>query len=85
MLNCFPRDVFELQACLVKELETCEEPTPANIIDSLFNFVYKQTPCNGVKPKHPKKLADGVTGVASSLHVFSHLLALSLSVHLWRS
>jgi hypothetical protein len=35
----------DLQKCVVKALETCSEPTPANIVDSLFNFVRKMTPC----------------------------------------
>lgn len=39
------RDIQNLQQCIVTELEKCEEPTPANIVDSLFRFVRKQTPC----------------------------------------
>ena len=37
--------MVKLQDCVVKELETCEDPTPANIADSLFNFVKRVTPC----------------------------------------
>ena len=37
--------MVRLQECVVKELETCEDPTPANIADSLFNFVRRVTPC----------------------------------------
>jgi hypothetical protein len=39
----------ELQKCVVKALETCSEPTPANIVDSLFNFVRKMIPCTKLK------------------------------------
>jgi len=40
----------DLQTCVVKALETCSEPTPANIVDSMFNFVRKMTPCAKSKP-----------------------------------
>jgi hypothetical protein len=39
----------DLQKCVVEALETCSEPTPANIVDSLFNFVRKMTPCAKLK------------------------------------
>jgi len=38
-------DMNTLQKCIVKELETCEESTPANLVDSLFKFVRNETPC----------------------------------------
>lgn len=36
----------QVQKCVVQVLEECSEPTPANIIGSLFEFVRKSTPCN---------------------------------------
>lgn len=42
------RDMNNLQACVVKELETCADPTPANIVDSIFNFIKRVTPCKDV-------------------------------------
>jgi len=39
------QDVDLLQKCVVSHLEQCSEPTPANIVDSLFMFVKKVTPC----------------------------------------
>lgn len=42
------REMNNLQACVVKELETCTDPTPANIVDSIFNYIKKVTPCEGV-------------------------------------
>ncbi|KAJ8668076.1 hypothetical protein QAD02_009739 [Eretmocerus hayati] len=33
------------QKCSVEELELCEDPTPANLIDSIFNYIKKVTPC----------------------------------------
>ncbi|XP_014274289.1 27 kDa glycoprotein [Halyomorpha halys] len=35
----------QVQKCVVQVLEECSEPTPANIIGSLFDFVRKSTPC----------------------------------------
>lgn len=58
------RDVAELQACVVKVLETCTEPTPANIVDSMFNFVRKMTPCAKFKSDDSKRA--GFLGGASS-------------------
>lgn len=39
-------DLSALQTCVVKKLEDCSEPTPANIINSLFDFIKKATPCS---------------------------------------
>lgn len=39
----------KLQGCVVKLLQGCPDPTPSNIIDSLFNFVRKSSPCSKFK------------------------------------
>ncbi|XP_053987765.1 27 kDa hemolymph protein-like [Hylaeus volcanicus] len=41
-------DVSKLQTCIVNKLETCSDPTPANIVDSIFNFIFRVTPCRGL-------------------------------------
>lgn len=38
-------DISTVQSCIVKELEKCSDPTPANIVDSIFNFILRATPC----------------------------------------
>lgn len=38
----------KLQTCVVKELEKCSDPTPANIVDSIFNFIRRVTPCQNL-------------------------------------
>lgn len=38
----------KLQICIVAELEKCPDPTPANIMDSVFNFIKRVTPCENV-------------------------------------
>lgn len=35
----------KLQTCVVNALEACEDPTPANLLDSIFNYIKKVTPC----------------------------------------
>lgn len=39
-------DMDKLQICIVEVLEKCSESTPANLVESLFKFVRKETPCN---------------------------------------
>ncbi|XP_045488273.1 27 kDa glycoprotein-like isoform X1 [Pieris rapae] len=39
------QQLTELQKCVVKALGGCPSPTSANIIDSLFKFSLKATPC----------------------------------------
>lgn len=39
-------DFTRLQNCLVQELEQCDESTPANLVESLFRFVRKGSPCD---------------------------------------
>lgn len=35
----------KLQHCVVNELESCAESTPANLVDAMFKFVRNETPC----------------------------------------
>ncbi|XP_047986346.1 27 kDa hemolymph protein-like [Leguminivora glycinivorella] len=35
-----------LSACVVTKLEACENPTPANMVESLYKFIKKASPCN---------------------------------------
>lgn len=41
-------DISTVQGCIVKELEKCSDPTPANIVDSISNFILRATPCKNV-------------------------------------
>ncbi|XP_011501440.1 PREDICTED: 27 kDa hemolymph protein-like [Ceratosolen solmsi marchali] len=45
------RNMDKLQTCVVTALEGCDDPTPANLLDSIFNYIKKVTPCE-------KMLAD---------------------------
>lgn len=75
------RDINILQKCVVSELERCKEPTPANIVDSLFNFVRKVTPCAkfppeqmGLKDNNSASLFTGNAFYILSIVVLLHTL-----------
>ncbi|CAG4977460.1 unnamed protein product [Colias eurytheme] len=65
----------ELQKCVVTTLETCSAPTSANIVESLFKFVLKGTPCkdmavegkkaNSAKDLTVSSLAFGALAIAA--------------------
>ncbi|CAK9818251.1 27 kDa hemolymph protein [Anthophora quadrimaculata] len=67
-------DITTLQTCGVRELEKCSDPTPANIVDSIFNYILKVTPCQNL-------MAD--KNAASNLTV-SLLATMSIVFSLWR-
>lgn len=67
------KDVCALQRCVVRELEKCKEPTPANIVQSMFDYILKVTPCTGCKAER-LQLASG-----SSRYNYD-LLSLALSM-----
>lgn len=47
-------DMTKLQHCIIKELETCEESTPANLVEAAFKFIRNETPCvNFTSPASP--------------------------------
>lgn len=65
----------ELQLCVVLELKKCGEPTPANIVESLFEFVRRSTPCSKFKSSQLQ------SSIAPSLQSAISLTALgSLSI-----
>nr|CAD7265311.1 unnamed protein product [Timema shepardi] len=76
------RDMKLLQSCVVKVLEGCSEPTPANIVESLFNYVWQMTPCHAMKslsrtgadPNSAPRETAAVLGLTAA----SLLLALAL-------
>ncbi|XP_020291861.1 27 kDa hemolymph protein-like [Pseudomyrmex gracilis] len=42
------RDMVSLQNCVVAELENCPDPTTANLVNSIFNYVKRVTPCENL-------------------------------------
>lgn len=66
------KSMSELQVCVIAELSKCGEPTPANIIESLFEFVRRSTPCKEFQSAQVRKTSAGV-----SLHAMISITALS--------
>lgn len=63
--NC--HDMNKLEKCAVKELETCKESTPANLVEALFRFVRKETPCGKFKERQPGNGGDALKSPISCL------------------
>lgn len=73
----------DLQKCVVQVLETCTEPTPANIVDSMFNFVRKMTPCANFKNGDSKRvdfIGDGSSATTSKATGITILVSIFLTV-----
>lgn len=77
------RDMTSFQACIVTELEKCPDPTPANIMDSIFNFVKRVTPCGNIlnsqsaaaRTTGSASNASPLTGVLSTLAIIPFIVA----------
>ncbi|XP_028177695.1 27 kDa hemolymph protein-like, partial [Ostrinia furnacalis] len=67
------RQLSELQLCVVGVLETCEAPTTGNIVESMFKFIRKATPCSDVAETKQNR-----PGSASGLAVTSATFLLGL-------
>ncbi|KAK3930195.1 27 kDa hemolymph protein [Frankliniella fusca] len=74
------KDVCALQRCVVRELEKCKEPTPANIVQSMFDYILKVTPCTGCKAER-LKLASGSSKYTYSIFSLALSMILFLNLH----
>lgn len=63
--NCL--DMDQLEECIVYELEQCKESTPANLVEALFRFVRKETPC-GVKKAKQSQNSAGFAKVSNIIY-----------------
>ncbi|KAK4875014.1 hypothetical protein RN001_011436 [Aquatica leii] len=43
------QDYFNLQSCVVSTLEGCSDHTSANLVDAMFKFIRRSTPCKDYK------------------------------------
>lgn len=69
----FFRYIDTLQKCSVIKLEACSDPTPANIVESLFDFIKKTTPCGGIL-KQAKASAQISEPVNSAATIFATMI-----------
>jgi len=74
------KDVCALQRCVVRELEKCKEPTPANIVQSMFDYILKVTPCTGCKAER-LQLASGSSKLNFSILSLALSMLFVISLH----
>ncbi|KAL1400263.1 hypothetical protein pipiens_007578 [Culex pipiens pipiens] len=81
-------DMDNLRACFVRVLEDCQESTPANLVESMFKFVRRETPCaNFTVPAETKKgrrnSSDALQSSAAMILLTTWLVAMvaKLVVH----
>lgn len=60
-------DIEQLEACIVRKLETCNDTTPANIAESMFRFIKNETICRTAKA-HKQ---TGISGTANNAGTLS--------------
>jgi len=65
----FHRSMSELQVCVIAELEKCGEPTPANIVESLFEFVRRSTPCSKFQSAQIRRTSSGVISLHATISI----------------
>lgn len=69
-------DMDSLRDCFVRVLEDCKESTPANLVESLFKFVKKETPCaNLTTPAATRYSSNDVSRASVHIMVVTWLLA----------
>uniref|UniRef100_A0A182MWE9 Protein TsetseEP domain-containing protein n=1 Tax=Anopheles culicifacies TaxID=139723 RepID=A0A182MWE9_9DIPT len=62
-------EMNSLQECMVQALEGCKESTPANLVESLFKFVRRETPCANITGEaNTRKLARAGGELAKASH-----------------
>lgn len=44
------KEIRTLESCIVRHLEHCKKITPANLIESMFNFIRNETLCRNYQP-----------------------------------
>ncbi|XP_034489722.1 27 kDa hemolymph protein [Drosophila innubila] len=67
-------DIRILESCIVRHLEHCKKITPANLIESMFNFIRNETVCRNY---HPLPLT-GSASMLSNNPIFSILITSKL-------
>lgn len=70
-------DMDNLRDCFVRVLEDCKESTPANLVESLFKFVRRETPCaNFTTPETNRRSSGDVSRASFHVILATWLLAL---------
>lgn len=67
-------DMERLETCIVKKLETCDEITPANIVESMFRFIKNETICRSVANTDKHVAGNSGHSLVLNLNLFLGLL-----------
>lgn len=73
-------EMSSLQECMVQALEGCKESTPANLVESLFKFVRRETPCANITgeatPRKHARAAGKLTTASHQIIISTLIVAL---------
>ncbi|KAK2589285.1 hypothetical protein KPH14_007838 [Odynerus spinipes] len=72
-------DMDSLQRCVVKELEKCSDPTPGNLIESIFRFIKKVTPCESLLNARTAAITGNSSALATPVSI---MIAVSVLLQL---
>jgi len=74
-------DMLNLQQCAVTELEKCKDNTPANLVEALFKFIRRATPCGAMpKPAQQGRKLDSRSGGEAMAPITGFALILSVLI-----
>jgi len=76
-MNLFS-EIDEAAQCVVKVLEGCKDPTPANVVESVLKVVKKVIPCKSEKVSQDPVITNKITKSGSSSLVGPPMLLLGL-------
>ncbi|XP_017063839.1 27 kDa hemolymph protein [Drosophila eugracilis] len=63
-------EMLTLEACVVSKLEQCSDITPANLVESMFNFIRNQTLC---RDNQKSPLVAAVSGSRGLQHIMPNI------------
>lgn len=56
-------DIQSLETCIIRHLEGCSEITPANLVESMFNFIRNETLCHNSEKSPLTAAPSGATRI----------------------
>ncbi|XP_037726561.1 27 kDa hemolymph protein [Drosophila subpulchrella] len=74
-------EMLNLQACVVSKLETCSDITPANLVESMFNFIRNQTLCRDHQ-RSPQVAAAAAAAASRAFPQMTHNVLPHLAFYL---
>ncbi|KAH8394398.1 hypothetical protein KR222_002311 [Zaprionus bogoriensis] len=75
-------ELNEFKQCVVRHLETCDNVTPSNVIESMFRYVLKESSCQQAVNRVTREGAELRSGASSVWTAASAVAAVSLASQL---